>query len=292
MVAINLSIHLKLCSLREQTAAVSSSSSAPSVAAPLSRPGETLISDEECRWRHAQTLMTKIVKGLSQMPPVEMAVASDDPKREVVGMSTAEQKKLLVTTAQTLDKEVIGPLMDLSQATTFHAQMVQERYHRQREIIDGRGAPEDVEKRVEEVIATIASDNKGETEASTEDGQLALSLDLGLKNILRVLQHQQETLAARLARMESRFDTLCGEAMRVAAQQSTLHRHRLSPEEKVYDRQLRDWSQKVSDLGRMVDKLKQQSSSSAMQPVAPSTPTTRGASVGAIGLETPSTPSR
>lgn len=199
VVAVNLSVHLKLCELQAVVTNKATVTHTPA--------------EGDAQWAATQRLMVTIAEGLSAMPPVTMAVTNGE---EVVGMSQAEQKKLLLTTAQALDRTVITPMQSLSQGIAFAHSIAQERYTMQKELIDG---------------------------------------PKGLQQTLQGLASEQTQLTDRVDALHSRYADLVEQADRCLALVQAL-RPKVSQGERIYRTQLTAWSAQVSEMGRKVDDLR------------------------------------
>eukprot|EP01039_Chlorochromonas_danica_P004895 gene4895-5364_t len=237
VIAVNLSVHLKLCDLQlsilqqQQVTGKRTSRKESS----LKRELYDMTKDETLRLNQDRALMIKIAQGLTQMPVVEMAVSSENPRKEVPGKSFAEQKKLLIETAQTLDKDVVAPLHELGQSTLFHYNLVQERYKTQREIIEGKDG--------------------GHSSASSSSSSTVKLSQHGLKRILQSLRREEEELKERVQDLYNRYDNIRDHADRCLNLVLNL-RKKVTPGEKLFRSQLKEWSKVVSTMSGEVDHLK------------------------------------
>ena len=108
--------------------------------------------------------------------------------------SEAQNKKFLLETVQLLEKNVILPMKELKECTSFHLNVVEQMYKVQQELIDGR------------------SNNTKFGNDKTKHNNNAFDLSAGLRNLIKDLAEENKSLVARLEVIESKYFTLKDQA--------------------------------------------------------------------------------
>jgi hypothetical protein len=167
--AVNLTVHSKLCELQATLSnIVAETDQLSSIKQQLTHA----TSEEGMRWRHSQQLVLRIATGLKNLPVIES--------------KSTDNKKALIEAAQSLERDVVLPMNELSQSTLFHFDILQETLRSQVQILEG---PADT------AISSIGAKKSGET----------VSLNSGLKSLIASLVTEHDALVQRVEKITERM---------------------------------------------------------------------------------------
>lgn len=184
VVAINLSVHTKLCDLHLVANHPLENNGSNATRSKLAQQLHKVADDEHLRYRIAQKFILEAAKGLSTLPNLEVTVTSEADRAAKVAPSLPEGKKQLLQVAGQLEASVVRPLEELHQNTLFHAQLVRQLYETQQEIVEGTPA------------------------ARQQQSGSEPSLALGIRGLLSHIQQQQDQLQQRLRRLQEKDSQL------------------------------------------------------------------------------------
>jgi hypothetical protein len=240
LIAINVSVHTKLCSLHSHLAQMSERANSERDRSLALLP-ETLRKDLQeyhIPYRTAQVLLTKIEEGLQKIPALEVTVETEEEKRSGAPPSTADARKLLASVSAHIESAVLIPLKRLHENTLFHADVVRDMIQVQNELI--HGAPNNA------------------SAASTAAGKKTCFP--GIKQMLQAIEEKQKNLQTRVEQIHARDEALREELRAYYELTCNLPRP-LTRAEKVYQRQLRQWLEKVRAMNEEVALLKMKTDS-------------------------------
>ncbi|KAJ1424562.1 hypothetical protein B484DRAFT_420377 [Ochromonadaceae sp. CCMP2298] len=228
--AVNLTVHAKLCELQDTLQGRGGQGQG---LVPIREELGRATSADNVRWRHTKARLTTVAQGLRNMPSLDAATLAS-----LTTGPSPQNKKVLLEAARKLEREVLVPLDELVQATTFSYELLEETYNSQMEILEGTDEADD------SVGAGAEGDGPG--------------LRMGLCRLITHLQGEQTGLAQRVGRIQERFGGQREQAEALLAI-AVGRRAKLSRAQHLYRQQLADWSRLVSQMREQEAALRQAS---------------------------------
>lgn len=136
---------------------------------------------DSLRWKRTHQSIQKIASGLRELPSIEAFITAT-----ATTEASAQNKKLLLDTAQKLEKLVVVPMKELADTTAFNYDMLIETYRSQVDVLEGK--------------------TSSGTDSSSERDHKSIA-STGIVGIVQQLQQENSHLADRVKRIQERLVT-------------------------------------------------------------------------------------